>query len=141
MSDKSERSVSLTRTSTERYVATNVRGGELSFGTGGDDTDFTPVELLLVAIAGCTAIDVDMVTTRRGEPERFELSARADKIRSADGNRLENIEVVFRVQFPEGEQGDAARKVLPGIVAKSHDRLCTVSRTVELPTPVATRIE
>jgi putative redox protein len=38
-------------------------------------------------------------------------------------------------------QGDAARAVLPDAVKKSHDRLCTVSRTVELGTPIATRIE
>jgi hypothetical protein len=27
------------------------------------------------------------------------------------------------------------------VVQKSHDRLCTVTRTIELGTPVATRIE
>lgn len=141
MSPGTERSISLSRTAAGKYVATNVRGGKLPLGSGHDDTDFTPVELLLAAIAGCTAIDVDTVTARRAEPERFELTCRADKIRDASGNRLENIEVVFQVRFPEGAQGDVAREVLPGIVAKSHDRLCTVSRTVEVGTPVVSRIE
>jgi putative redox protein len=49
--------------------------------------------------------------------------------------------VTFRVAFPAGEAGDAARAVLPDIVRQSHDRLCTVSRTIELGTPVSTRIE
>jgi hypothetical protein len=31
--------------------------------------------------------------------------------------------------------------VLPDVVKKSHDRLCTVGRTIELGTPVGTRIE
>lgn len=141
MSPNTERSVSLARTAAGKYVATNVRGGKLPLGSGRDDTDFTPIELLLAAIAGCTAIDVDTVTSRRSEPERFELTARADKIRDESGNHLENIEVVFQVRFPEGAQGDEAREILPGIVAKSHDRLCTVSRTVELGTEVVTRIE
>lgn len=141
MSAKTDRSVSIKRTSSGNYVATNVRGGELAFGTGGESTDFTPVELLLTAIAGCTAIDVDTVTSRRSEPESFELCARGDKIKDDAGNRMENLEVTFRVRFPAGPDGDAARETLPGMVAKSHDRLCTVSRTVELGTPVTATVE
>lgn len=139
MNADTERSISLARTSAGKYVATNPRGGELAFGAG-EDGEFTPVELLLAAIAGCTAVDVDAFTTRRAEPDRFEVTARADKVRTAEGSQLENIEVVFRVAFPAGEAGDAARAVLPGIVRRSHDRLCTVSRTVERATPVDTRV-
>lgn len=46
-----------------------------------------------------------------------------------------------RIVFPAGEQGEAARQLLPDAVRKSHDRLCTVGRTVELGTPIATRID
>ena len=49
--------------------------------------------------------------------------------------------MTFRIAFPPGEQGDKARELLPDAVRKSHDRLCTVTRTVELGTPIATRIE
>ncbi|TDE10128.1 OsmC family protein [Jiangella asiatica] len=140
MADTSQRSVSLRRTGPRSYVATNVRGGELAFGEGADG-EFTPVELMLTAIAGCSAIDVDYITARRAEPETFEIDTTADKIRDGSGNRLENIEVVFRVTFPAGDDGDEARAVLPDAVAKSHDRLCTVSRTVELGTPIAIQIE
>ena len=122
------------------YTATNSRGGQITVGTGGG-ADFTPTELLLVAVAGCTAIDVDILTSRRAEPERFEVAAEADKVRAPDGNRLTGIQVTFRVAFPAGDQGDAARAILPDVVQKSHDRLCTVSRTIELGTPVTTRIE
>ena len=41
------------------------------------------------------------------------------------------------MRFPAGAGGDAARDLLPGAVRRSHDSLCTVSRTVELGTPVA----
>ena len=44
------------------------------------------------------------------------------------------------MQFPEGEEGDAARSVLARSVAQSHDRLCSVSRTVEMGTPIAVEI-
>ena len=49
--------------------------------------------------------------------------------------------MTFRIRFPEGELGDKARALLPDAVKKSHERLCTVSRTVELGTPIASRIE
>jgi putative redox protein len=134
------RTVSITRTSTGRYTAANGRGALLEFGTG-DVDDFTPVELFLAAIGGCTAVDVDIFTTRRCEPESFVVEVGGDKVRDEGGNRMEDLSVSFRLTFPEGEGGDAARALLPEAVQRSHDRLCTVSRTVELGTPVTTRIQ
>ncbi len=138
--DVTHRSLSVERTAPGRFAAVNSRGGRISFGTGSDE-DFTPTELLLVAIGGCTAIDVDMLTSRRAEPESFDIVVAADKVRDEGGNHMTNIEVTYRITFPDGAGGDQARAILPDVVRKSHDRLCTVSRTVELPTPVATRIE
>jgi len=140
MAADSHRTVSITRTSAGRYTAVNGRGGTLDFGTG-DVEDFTPVELLLAAIGGCTAVDVDIFTTRRAEPDSFVVQVVGDKVRDAGGNRMEELTVTFRLKFPQGEGGDAARALLPDAVQRSHDRLCTVSRTVELGTAVATRIE
>jgi putative redox protein len=134
------RSVSLRRTKAGEFVATNARGVKLVLDSTGE-AHFTPVELLLAAIAGCSGLDVDALTSRRAEPESFALRVTADKVRDEAGNRLENIQVVFEVRFPEGEAGDAARQVLPSMVAKSHDRICTVTRTIERGTPVASRIE
>ena len=133
------RGVAVERIAGGVFTASNSRGGRITFGTGGG-ADFTPTELLLAAIGGCTAIDVDALTSRRAEPESFEVLAGADKVRDADGNRLTGIEVTFRIAFPAGEQGDEARAVLPDAVKKSHDRLCTVGRTIEAGTPIATRI-
>lgn len=127
--------VTIARTAPGKFRATNVRGGTLEFGSGGDD-QFTPVELLLTAIAGCTGIDVDIFTTRRSEPTQFEVTAEGDKLRDDEGNHMGPIDISFQISFPEGEEGDAARKVLPDAIRKSHDRLCTVSRTVMLPTDV-----
>lgn len=138
MTDDTKRSVTIRRTGAGRYVATNARGIEMPIG---GEHSFSPIELLLTALAGCTAADVDALTSRRAEPEEFQVEARGDKIRDESGNRMENLEVVFRVRFPAGDAGDAARTVLPDMVAKSHDRLCTVSRTVELSTPIKTLIE
>jgi putative redox protein len=138
--DSAHRSIRLERTEIGRYLATNDRGGQISMGKG-DGTDFTPVDPLLAGIGGCTAIDVDFLTSRRAEPEKFEIIVDADKVRDQAGNHLTDIVVTFRVTFGEGEGGDKARMLLPDAVRKSHDRLCTVSRTVELGTPIVNRIE
>ena len=131
------RSVEIERLSLGRYRATNVRGGTVTIG-GGGDTEFTPVELFLAAIGGCGAADVDYITNKRAEPESFRVTVTGDKIRDDDGNRLTNLAVTFRVAFPA--DADAAREVLPRAVTQSHDRLCTVSRTVQLGTPIEDRI-
>src|SRR5712692_7721051 len=133
------RSVTVERTSHGMFTVANSRGGQITFGTG-SGADFTPTELLLAAVGGCTAIDVDIVTSRRAEPDSFEVRVDADKVRDAEGNRLTAVEVTFRIRFPDGEKGEEARAVLPDVVRKSHDRLCTVGRTVELATPITTRI-
>lgn len=129
------RSVELTRIGTHRFKATNVRGGVLPIGDGGDP-DFSPVELLLAAVAGCSALDVDYITLKRSEPAGFDVHVEADKVRDDEGNHLTNLKVVFDVTFPDGDAGDAARSVLQSAIERSRDRICTVSRTVALPTPV-----
>lgn len=137
MADDALRSVTLTRTGPTTFVARNPRGGEITLGSPVEGTDhFSPVELLLAAVAGCSGIDVDMLTSRLAEPESFEVSAAAEKVRDEQGNHLGPVTVTVSVTFPAGESGDAARERLPEAVELSRDRLCTVSRTVLLPTPV-----
>lgn len=139
MAEDSFRSVRLDRTSRGRYVVHNVRGGSMTIGSG-EDGEFTPVELLLAAIGGCTAIDVDLITSKRAEPVKFTVETTGDKVRDENGNRLTNLSVRFEVTFPADETGDTARDMLPRAVQMSHDRLCTVSRTVELGSPVSSSI-
>jgi putative redox protein len=135
MDPETLRSIDLSRTDDGRYQATNRRGGVLPVGSG-DGTDFTPVELLLVAIAGCSAIDVDLITGKRATPELFDVRAEGHKIRDEQGNHLVGLKVTFDVRFPEGEGGDRAREVLPRALQQTRDRLCSVGRTVALGEPI-----
>jgi uncharacterized OsmC-like protein len=131
------RSIGITRIEKGLYEVTNVRGGTMRMGGGGDSDDFTPVELLLAAIAGCSATDVDFITSKRAEPVEFAVTGEGVKIRDDQGrNGMDSLKVTFTIRFPEGEDGDAARQVLPRAIAMSHDRLCTVTRTVMAGTPV-----
>jgi putative redox protein len=139
MSGDSRRTVQLSRLGRHHFQATNSRGGTLSFGSS-HRREFTPVELLLVAIAGCTAMDVDAITVKRSEPAHFEVTCSGHYTRSVHGNHITDIQVDFDVEFPDSESGRAAADALEIAIRKSHDRLCTVTRTVELATPVGARL-
>jgi putative redox protein len=130
--DEKLRSVEISRIGPARFKATNARGGETFFGTGGEDPDFTPVELLLAAIAGCSALDVEAITHKRTSSTTFDVHAEGRKVRDEHGNHLTGLRVSFDVAFPEGLDGDAARERVQAAVEMSRDRLCTVSRTVQL---------
>ncbi len=135
------RTITLGRLDEGVYLAHNARGGQLRFGSQAGD-DFTPVELLLAAVAGCSAVDVDVVTGRRAPAERFEVTAQAHKVPTeGGGSTLRDIEVTFTLRFGDDDAGDAARAVLPRALKTSHDRTCTVSRTIEAGTPVLTRLD
>ncbi|MDO8120755.1 OsmC family protein [Isoptericola sp. b490] len=128
------RSLTVDRAREGVYVARNADGVELTFGAGG----MSPVELLMAALAGCAAVDVDTATSRRAEPERFTVRVDAEKL-TEGGNRLADVVVTFDVAFPPGPDGDVARTILPRALTVSHDKACTVSRTLEAPTPVTMR--
>src|SRR5262249_21694391 len=127
--DSVHRTVTVERVAQGAFTATNARGGQLTFGTG-SGTEFTPTELLLAAIGGCTAIDVDILTSRRAEPDTFRVRVDADKVRGAGGNRLTDIQVVFQITFPAGGHGDDARAILPDAVKRAHDRPWHLRRTL-----------
>lgn len=138
--DPARRSVELTRTEVGRYVARTPSGAELEFGQG--EGLLSPVELLLAAIAGCSAIDVDTVASRSAEPEVFSVVASGRKtIDAGGGNVMEDLALAFSLAFGDDEGGQKAASLAERVVALSHDKLCTVSRTVEAGTPVAVSVE
>jgi putative redox protein len=139
MAEDTHRSVTIERLSEGVYLARNARGDELRFGSNAPDA-FSPVELLLAAIAGCSAVDVDVVTGRRSPADTFTATAEAEKIRDEVGSILKDIRLTYDVRFPPGEAGDAARAILPRVAKTSHDRTCTVSRTIEAGTPISVSI-
>ena len=140
MSDSDQRRVTIDRVEEGIYLARNARGIELRFGSK-DPDGFTPVELFLASIVGCTAVDIDVVTGRRSPADEFSARIDATYVRDNAGNRLEDIELTFRVRFPAGDAGDAARDILPRIAKTSHDKTCTVSRTVEIGTPISVVVD
>ena len=137
MSESTERYVvDLTRLDTAVYRATNSAGASIEFGSG---EVLSPVELLLAAIAGCSAVDVDVVTSRRAEPESFDVHVEGDRVNEDGASRLSEVRVGFDLSFPDTPEGNQARKLVDNLIRISHEKDCTVSRTVENPTNVTFR--
>lgn len=134
-----QREIDLEKIGPARFRATNVRGGVVTLGSG-DDPDFTPVELLLAALAGCGAVTIDPITSRRAEATTFRARAVGEKERDDSGTRMTGLTVTFEIAFPDGPEGDAARAILPETLQRTHDRWCTVSRTVEAGAPVVMQL-
>lgn len=132
--DSTLRSVELSRVATGHYRARNAAGAELEFGQG--EGLLSPVELLLAAIAGCSSIDVDTATSRSAEPTDFRVGATAHKVTEDGANRIDDINLSFNIAFGDDDGGRKAASMVERLVALSHDKYCTVSRTVERGTPV-----
>jgi putative redox protein len=124
------RFVSLERLSKGTYRATNKKGDTLDVGEG--EGCFSAVELMLTALGACGAADVDYIVAKRDEPASLRVRVDANKVRDDGGNHLVDIAITFDARFADTEAGRAALDVLPRAVQQSHDRLCTVSRTVQL---------
>lgn len=140
MTQSSPRSVALSRVSAEHYVATNSEGASLEFGHG--DGLFTPVELLLAAIGGCSSIDVDAVTSRHAEPTEFTVHVKGEYTVDDQGaHKMENIGLDFHVEFPADGDGQRAAGLVERLVKLSHEKDCTVSRTVQLPTSIISSVD
>jgi uncharacterized OsmC-like protein len=122
--------VGLNRRALRKYRAINARGGTIDVGDGSDNT-FTPVELLLVALAGCSAMDIDQAISRHQSLKHFQVTASAVKQQNEGGNKLGGIQVRFNLEFDDTVEGAAAQAILPRAVELSHTKLCTVSRTIE----------
>ena len=138
--DPGFRRVHVQRVASRHYRAVNAEGSRVEFGQG--EGLLTPVELLLAAVAGCSAVDVDVVTSRRSEPEEFTVEATGVKgTDETGGSLMKDVELSFRVRFPEDEAGQKAASMVQRLVKLSQEKDCTVSRTVEHPTPVRMHVE
>ena len=133
MSDQNNlREVTVTRDEQGRFTATNVAGVQIVMGTG--EGMFSPLELLLAAIAGCTSVDVDALASRRSEPDEFVVRASAHKVKDEAGrNVLADIKLEFTVTFPEGEAGDIhCPTITARLIEAGSERSCSAKSS---PTP------
>ncbi|MEU8519976.1 OsmC family protein [Streptomyces sp. NBC_01216] len=117
------------------WTARNDRGAEVRIGAA-DDPDvqpsFSPVELLLAAMGGCGGMVVDR-TARAVDHEELRIVVES-ATESEDPGRLGRIRVSYEFVLPESNP--RAAEVFARAVRLTHEKFCTVSRTVEHGTEV-----
>ncbi len=97
---------------------------------GGDDLGASPMELILMAVAGCSSIDViSILKKQRQEITSFKVEVEGDRVQIEEAKPFKEITVVFLL---EGKI-DAEKAIRA--VELSFDKYCSVSKTLE---PTAT---
>ncbi len=97
---------------------------------GGDDLGASPMELLLMGVAGCSAIDmISILKKQRQEIISFKAEVEGLRVQIKDAKPFKEITVVFLLEGPIGEEKAARAAQL------SFEKYCSVSKTLE---PTAT---
>ena len=97
---------------------------------GGNDMGPSPMELILMGVAGCSAIDmISILKKQRQEITSFKAEVDGERVQVGEAKPFKDIHVVF---YLEGEINPekAARAA-----QLSFDKYCSVSKTLE---PTAT---
>src|SRR3974390_910641 len=112
-------------TDKDRFVADATTGHALVMDAGEPKTASTPMELVLVALCGCTASDVVGILRKKREPfSGLEVSAQAE--RATDHPKVyTHIKLVYRVR------GKVTHKAMEDAVRLSKEKYCLVSAMLE----------
>lgn len=89
-----------------------------------------------MTVAECSAVNVDIVNSRRAEPKAFDVHVEGDRVNEDGASRLSEVRVRFDLSFPGTPEGNQARELVDNLIRISHEKDCTVSRTVENATRV-----
>jgi putative redox protein len=98
---------------------------------GGEDSAARPLELLLLALGGCTGMDViSILRKKRKTVTSMEISLEARQ--SEDHPRkLEGIKVYYRLRGPDLDEASVHRSV-----ELSEEKYCSVGATLKIHVPV-----
>ncbi len=110
--------------------ATNGTGNTLlmdaSESIGGHHKGFRPMEMLLAAIGGCSAIDViNILRKQKQQIRKFAVSVEAEREKVEQHTEFRKIRLIFKI---DGEvKAENALKA----IQLSHDKYCSVSKALE----------
>ena len=96
-------------------------GGHSVLMDGDNKAGNSPIELVLIALCGCTAYDVVSILQKKREPFiAVEVSAQAEK--ASDPPRVfTDIKLLYRIA------GNVARKAVEDAVRLSEEKYCSVA--------------
>lgn len=112
-------------TDKDRFLGEAESGHALVLDAGAVKTASTPMELLLIALCGCTASDVVSILRKKREPfTALEVAAQAER---ADEHPkvFTQIRLIYRVR------GKVTHKAMEDAVRLSKEKYCSVSAMLE----------
>jgi putative redox protein len=119
----------------ERYLGEASSRHALVMDTATEKTASTPMELVLIALCGCTASDVVGILRKKREPfTSLEVSASAERASGYPAVYTE-IKLVYRVA------GKVSRKAVEDAVRLSKEKYCSVSAMLEKTAKITFKIE
>lgn len=122
-------------TDNERYVAEATSRHAIVMDTAAEKTANTPMELVLIALCGCTASDVVGILRKKREPF-LGLEVRAEGERASGYPAVYTaIKLVYRVR------GKVAHKAMEDAVRLSKEKYCSVSAMLEKTAKISVEIE
>jgi putative redox protein len=122
-------------TDNERYIGEATSRHALVMDTASEKTANTPMELVLIALCGCTASDVVGVLKKKREPfTRLEVSAEGDR---ADGYPAVYTEIRLKYRVT----GRVSAKAMQDAVRLSKEKYCSVSAMLQKTAKVEYQIE
>lgn len=122
-------------TDKERFIGVASSGHALVVDAGKDKTGNGPMELVLIGLCGCTAVDVAGILTKKRE--RFtslEVRARAERAPQPPSVYTE-IKLTYRVGGP------VSRKAVEDAVRLSQEKYCSVSAMLQKTAKITAEIE
>jgi len=119
----------------ERYVGTATSHHAIVMDTAKEKTANTPMELVLIALCGCTASDV--IGILRKKREKFTgLEVRAE------GERADGYPAVYTsIHLTYLVQGEVSKKSMEDAVKLSKEKYCSVSAMLEKTAKITYTIE
>lgn len=112
------------------FEAKNEQGVTMHFDAnpeiGGHDKGVRPMQALLMAVGGCSAIDIILILKKqKQEITDFRISIDGERQKGKEPSLWENVELVFHL---EGKiDAEKAKRA----VALSLEKYCSVSKTLE----------
>jgi putative redox protein len=112
-------------TDNERYVAEATSRHAIVMDTAKEKTANTPMELVLIALCGCTASDVVGILRKKREPfTSLEVTA--------EGQRAEGYPAIYtQIKLIYRVGGKVSRKAMEDVVGLSKSKYCSVSAMLE----------
>ena len=122
-------------TDSDRFVAQALSGHAIVVDAGKEKTANSPVELVLIALCGCTAADVVSILRKKREPfTSVEVSAKGERA-STPPTVFTEIKLIYRVG------GKVSQKAVEDAVNLSETKYCSVAAMLNKTAKITYEIE